>query len=323
VLVTGIAAASLYLGSEAFAGSDGLLSRGAVAYGLALFGALLALRRRKSGAAPQQTGYGQLLDSIREEQRILARRYHEEKLRAEAASRSKTSFLAHLSHDIRTPLNHIIGFAEMMRHETYGPLGDERYMTYVDSIRISGERLLGFFGSILDLAELEGGRRELEVAPVAIDDLLLAASRRFSAQAQRARVTLALGVPCGARILGDRFSLDRALSNLVDNALRFTPAGGKVTLAAHAGLDGVVLEITDTGLGMSAERLSALSQPFAFDDAALAKNREGAGLGLAIARAIVELSGGHLVIDSRLSIGTTVAVSLPAHDVEPAIGVAA
>ncbi len=323
VLLTGLAAASLYLVSEAISGISDLGSRSAIAYGLAVLAGLLSLRRRPTTAVPAQTGYAPLLESIREEQRVLARRYHEEKLRAEAASRSKTAFLAHLSHDIRTPLNHIIGFAEMMRHQTYGPLGDERYMTYVESIRMSGERLLGFFGSILDLAELEGGRRELEVAPLAVDDLMLAASRRFSAQAQRARVTLSLGVPCGASILGDRFSLDRVLGNLLDNALRFTPAGGRVTLAAHAAMDGVVLEITDTGLGMSAERVSALSQPFAFGDATLAKDREGAGLGLAIARAIVELSGGHLAIDSRPSIGTTVAVSLPAHDMQQPIGVAA
>ena len=98
--------------------------------------------------------------------RILARRYHEEKLKAEAASRSKTSFLAHLSHDIRTPLNHIIGFADLMRQQTYGPLGDPRYLDYVETIKDSGERLLAFFASILDLAELEGGRSRCAQEPV-------------------------------------------------------------------------------------------------------------------------------------------------------------
>ncbi|HVX82395.1 MAG TPA: PAS-domain containing protein, partial [Devosiaceae bacterium] len=95
-----------------------------------------------------------LLSAVREEQRQLARRYHEEKLRAEAASRAKTSFLAHLSHDIRTPLNHIIGFADMIRHQTYGPVGDARYLTYIDMIKGSGEKLLASFARILELAEL-------------------------------------------------------------------------------------------------------------------------------------------------------------------------
>ena len=251
-----------------------------------------------------------LLVSIREEQRMLARLYHEEKLRAEAASRSKTSFLAHLSHDIRTPLNAIIGFADLMRHETYGPL-DPRYADYVVSIKNSGDRLLSFFASILDLAELEGGRRVLEEAALGVDGLLVGATRRFSAQAVRAHVTLSLGAPCGAMLMGDRFLLERMLGNLLDNALRFTPAGGRVTVAAYAASDGVVLEVTDTGIGISRDKLATLSQPFAFGDAALTKDREGAGLGLAIARTIVELSGGRLAIDSRPGLGTTVAVSLP------------
>jgi signal transduction histidine kinase len=292
----------------------GVFERGLAAFGLAFLVTGFAFRRREPQSAtvdPASDGYLAVLTSIREEQRELARRYHEEKIRAEAASHAKTSFLAHLSHDIRTPLNHIIGFAELMRHETYGPLGDTRYLDYVDSIRQSGERLLGFFGSILDLAELEGGRRTLDEAELSIDGLLIGVSRRFSAQAQRARITLDLGAPCGARLLGDRFSLERMLGNLIDNALRFTPAGGRVTIAAHAALDGVVLEVSDTGIGMGPEKLSLLSQPFAFGDAALTKDREGAGLGLAIARTIAELSGGHLAIDSRSGLGTTVAVSLP------------
>ncbi len=253
----------------------------------------------------------QLLTSIREEQRLLARRYHEEKLRAEAASRSKTTFLAHLSHDIRTPLNHIIGFADMMRQQPFGPLGDAKYLGYVEAVKSSGERLLGFFGSILELAELEGGRRELRRDRFTADELLLAVFRRYTGQAQAAGVTFGLGGPCNAVLTADRFALERMVSNLVENGVRFTPRGGKVTLAAYAAADGVVLEVTDTGIGMSAERLATLSQPFVFGDSALTRDREGAGLGIAISRAIAELSGGHLAIDSRQGLGTTVAVSLP------------
>jgi two-component system cell cycle sensor histidine kinase PleC len=265
-----------------------------------------------------------LLMSIREEQRILARRYHEEKLKAEAASQSKTAFLAHLSHDIRTPLNHIIGFAELMRHETYGPLGDDRYANYVESIRTSGERLLAFFASTLDLAELEGGRRVLNPVEVDVDDMLMATLKRFTAQAQRKGIALNLGAPALAAIVADRFSLERMLGNLVENAIRYTPPRGTVTLAAYAATDGVVLEVTDTGIGMSPERLSAVSQPFAFGDASLTRDRDGSGLGLAIARTIAELSGGRLAIDSRPGLGTTVAVSLPLMDgASPAVDIAA
>ncbi|MGV3650949.1 MAG: ATP-binding protein [Devosia sp.] len=253
----------------------------------------------------------ELLASLREEQRILARRFHEEKLRAEAASRSKTAFLAHLSHDIRTPLNHIIGFAEMMAHQTYGPLGDDRYLSYVDGIRASGERLLGYFGAILELAELEGGRKALRQEAVPIDALVQGLVRRHRLGAARAGVVLEGGMPSRAQIIGDPFAIERMLANILDNALRFTPAGGKVTIAAHAAEDGIVLEVTDTGIGMDDARLEMIRQPFAFGDAALTRQQSAVGLGIAISRAIAELSGGHMAIDSRPGLGTTVAISLP------------
>jgi two-component system cell cycle sensor histidine kinase PleC len=252
-----------------------------------------------------------MLHAIRQEQRLLARRYHEEKLKAEAASRSKTNFLAHLSHDIRTPLNHIIGFAELMRHQAYGPLGDARYSDYVQSIKTSGEHLLASFATILDLAELESGQKPLRSEPVDIDELLDSAIQRFRAQASRAGVLFILGEPSGAVVRGDRLGLSRMIANIVENALRFTPSGGKVTLNAYPARDGVVIEITDTGLGMSEERLAALSQPFALGDSTFTREGVGPGLGISIARAIAELSGGNLAIDSSPSLGTTVAISLP------------
>ncbi|MET3926157.1 ATP-binding protein [Devosia sp. 2618] len=252
-----------------------------------------------------------LLNAIREEQRLLARRYHEEKIKAEAASRSKTNFLAHLSHDIRTPLNHIIGFAELMRHEAYGPLGDERYAEYVQSIKTSGEHLLASFATILDLAELEGGQKALRSDPVPVDSLLDSVVQRFRAQAARAGVTFMLGEPSGAVLCGDQLGLSRMVANIVENSMRFTPAGGRVTLAAFAATDGVVIEITDTGLGMTEERLASLSQPFALGDATFTKEGVGPGLGISISRAIAELSGGRMAIDSSPSLGTTVAISLP------------
>ena len=254
-----------------------------------------------------------MLHAIREEQRQLARRYHEEKLKAEAASRSKTNFLAHLSHDIRTPLNHIIGFADLMRHQAYGPLGDARYADYVQSIKASGEHLLASFASILDLAEFESGHKALRHDVVAVDELLDSVMERFAATAARARLRLSVSQTCNASIEGDQLGLVRMISNIVENALRFTPAGGKITLAAFAARDGVVIEITDTGVGMNEERLATLSQPFALGDATFTREGIGPGLGISIARAIAELSGGRLAIDSSPALGTTVAISLPLH----------
>ena len=252
-----------------------------------------------------------MLNAIRQEQRQLARRYHEEKLKAEAANRSKSNFLAHLSHDIRTPLNHIIGFAELMRHQTYGPLGDPRYTDYVQSIKTSGEHLLASFATILDLVELESGQKTLRSDPVAVDELLDGVIQRYRGQASRAGVTFVMGAPSGAVVHGDRLGLGRMVANIVDNSLRFTPAGGRITLASFAAPDGVVVEITDTGLGMSEERLASLSQPFALGDSTFTREGVGPGLGISISRAIAELSGGNLAIDSSPALGTTVAISLP------------
>lgn len=252
-----------------------------------------------------------LLSTIRAEQRQLARRYHEEKIRAEAASRAKTNFLAHLSHDIRTPLNHIIGFAELMERETYGGLGDPRYADYVQSIKSSGEHLLNSFAAILDLAELENGQKMLRSEPVRVDEIVTAVCRRFRGQISRAGLKLTVNADCGAVLNGDRMALVRMVGNIVENAVRFTPAGGKLTLATFGAEDGVVIEITDTGIGMSEERLSALSQPFALGDATFTRDGVGPGLGISISRTIAELSGGRMVIDSTPSIGTTVAISLP------------
>jgi two-component system cell cycle sensor histidine kinase PleC len=257
-----------------------------------------------------------MLTAIQEDQKLLARRYHEEKLRAEAASRSKTSFLAHLSHDIRTPLNHIIGFADLIQHQTYGALGDPRYLDYVGTIKSSGESLLQSFAAILELAELEGGQKPLRREQFRVEDLVIATTRRFSAQAGRAGLTLAIGSLSRASLNADRFCLERMLGNLVDNAIRFTPSGGKVTLAAYSANDGVVLEVSDTGIGMSEDRLATVSQPFVFGDAAFTKEQSGLGLGIAIARAIAELSGGRIAIDSRPAMGTTVAISLPLAEAE-------
>ncbi|WP_332716901.1 sensor histidine kinase [Pelagibacterium mangrovi] len=258
-----------------------------------------------------------MLGAIREEQRTLARRFHEEKIRAEASSRAKTSFLAHLSHDIRTPLNHIIGFADMIRLETFGPLGDAKYKSYVSDIKRAGEKLLESFGEILEFAELEGGRKSLKNDPVSLNELLSGCSARFANRASQAGVRLQIAGEARGWLSADRHYLDRMLANLIENALRFTPQGGLIRVAAWPADDGVVLEVTDTGAGMTEEQMSRLSQPFALSDAAFTRTHNGIGLGIAIARAIAEQSGGRLAIDSLEGIGTTVAISLPlARDVE-------
>lgn len=250
-------------------------------------------------------------DDMRQTQRTTAQQLREEKIKAEAASRSKTSFLAHLSHDVRTPLNHIIGFADLIAHQTYGPVGDKRYLNYIKDIRDSGQKLLGSFAEILELAQLEGGHLVLRRENVPIKEIINSTANRFQSNAERAGIDLIATAPSEVMLFADRICLERMLGNLVENAIRFTPHGGQVKLVAWAADDGVVVEVSDTGIGISGDRLEDLSQPFVLGDAAFTKEGDGVGLGIAISRAIAELSGGILAIDSSPAVGTTVAISLP------------
>lgn len=248
----------------------------------------------------------------REEQQVLAQKLLQEKFKAEAASRAKTSFLAHLSHDVRTPLNHIIGFADLVAHQTYGPIGDARYVNYINNIKSSGEQLLNSFSEILELAQIEGGHLVLRRERFELADAIKSTSNRFSDKAERAGLTFDISMPEDVVLYTDRLCLERMLGNIVENAIRFTPNGGAVTLTAWVAEDGAVFEVTDTGIGISSERLADLDQPFVLGDAAFTRDSAGVGLGIAISRAIAELSGGELAIDSSPAVGTTVAISLPA-----------
>jgi signal transduction histidine kinase len=243
--------------------------------------------------------------------RELAQQYQEEKIAAEAASRSKTSFLSHLSHDMRTPLNHIIGFADLVLHQPYGEIGDKRYTNYVSDIKRSGETLLDSFASIFELAELEGGRTIQRPTTVDTYQFVQNAKRRHEARAERAGIELASINLSDDNVKADEHLIKRMVDNLIDNAIRFTPEGGKVILNCWGASDGVVLEITDSGIGISNERMALLTQPFVLGESAFTKEHNGLGLGIATSRAIAELSGGKMDIKSSPGIGTTVAITLP------------
>lgn len=237
-----------------------------------------------------------------------------QRVRGDAASRSKTLFLGQLNHELRTPLNHIIGFADLLRHESYGPLGDSRYLGYASHIQQSGETLLASLARMLELAEFDSGQKVMARDLIRLNDLIDWAENRYSKQAQRAGIHFTCDRAQDMMLKGDAHCLRRLIGNILDNSLKFTPTGGSLTLAAWQAQDGVVLEITDTGIGISAERLDALNHAFA-----LGTNDENgatkSGGGIAIARAIAELSGGQLQINSSPALGTTVAICLPAKPV--------
>ncbi len=253
-------------------------------------------------------------NALERERQKLVRQCTADKLAAEAASRSKTTFLAHLSHDMRTPLNHIIGFADLVQHEPFGPLGDKRYIGYLGDIKRSGEALLNSFAAILELSELEAGNTLQNAEEIEVGAMLHGELAKYKSRATRIGVEFVDFANANGSIYADKNLISRMFDNLLDNALKFTPKGGKIAVNSWDASDGIVIEITDTGIGIPHERMALLNQPFVLGESSFAKEENSLGLGISKARAIAELSGGRIHIDSAVGIGTTVLVTLPKHE---------
>jgi signal transduction histidine kinase len=234
------------------------------------------------------------------------------KERAELADRTKSEFLANMSHELRTPLNAILGFAEVLRDAIMGPL-DTRYRSYAADIHGSGQHLLDVINDILDLSKIEVGRLELREDSVALRDIADACRRVIEAKAATAGVALVFTVADDLPLIdADTTRLKQVLLNLLSNAIKFTPSGGCVTISAWAEASGLVIAVADTGIGMRAQDIPIALEPFRQIDAVLNRRYEGTGLGLPLAKRLIELHGGTIEIDSAPGRGTTVRVRLPA-----------
>jgi two-component system, cell cycle sensor histidine kinase PleC len=272
-------------------------SLGLVATSLAVIRSQTALRLRE-GRLEAEIGR-------RREAEAETRRSLEEALRANTA---KSGFLAMMSHELRTPLNAIIGFSEMMTSELFGPLGSDRYRSYVADIAQSGTHLLKVINDILDLSRLDLGRLKPDVDLTDILGVLEQTVRMVTPIASKAGVVIALvaapglpGAPADARLL------KQALLNVLSNAIKFTPEGGSIhVLAKYLPDRSVVVEIRDTGIGMTADQIQMALEPFVQVDNSLHRKYEGAGLGLPLAKAFIELQGGRFEIESKAGRGTVI-----------------
>ncbi|HZT51213.1 MAG TPA: ATP-binding protein [Stellaceae bacterium] len=227
------------------------------------------------------------------------------------ASKAKSDFLARMSHELRTPLNAIIGFSEMIRDAAIGPL-DARYRDYGNDINAAGRHLQTIINDILDISKLEDGRLELREEIVSIADTVEACRRIVAAMAETAGVALAIDIPAALPpIRTDPLRFRQILLNLMSNGVKFTPSGGRVTVAAAVRGEGAVIAVADTGIGMKAEDIPIALEPFRQIDGALSRRFDGTGLGLPLAKALVELHGGRLEIESVPDAGTVVRVVLP------------
>lgn len=229
-----------------------------------------------------------------------------------ASTRAKDDFLASMSHDLRTPLNSILGFSDLMRSRMFGPLGHGKYDEYIGNIHASGTHLLGLVNDLLDLSKLESGQYELDRQTIdprsLVDEIVRSFAPAISAKDLDVQI---LCEPDCAALHADERAMVQLLNNLVSNAVKFTPDGGTITISCQTALHGAVrLEVRDTGIGIPADQLSRLGNPYVQVNPYVAQQK-GTGLGLFIVRRIAELHGGSMQIASRVGTGTAVSVIIP------------
>ncbi|MBF5094892.1 response regulator [Azospirillum sp. INR13] len=262
--------------------------------------------------------WGAPQDYVSVERDVTARKIMEAELQdarqaAESASRSKTEFLASLSHELRTPMNAVIGFADLIARESEGPVGTAHYRDFAVNIRDSGQHLLELINEILDHVRAEAGQLVLDDEPVDLDAAATFAIRLLTPRAARAGIVLSATVDPAARFLrGDERRIRQILLNLLSNAVKYTPSGGAVTLTAGPAPDGgLLLEVRDTGIGIPEQDLGRVLQAYTRVESPANRQTEGAGLGLPLTRRLVELHGGTMTLSSRVGQGTTVTLHFP------------
>ena len=229
---------------------------------------------------------------------------------ARAESQAKTRFLATMSHELRTPLNSVLGFAQLLRMRMAGRL-DEKERRYLDNIESSGRHLLSLINDVLDLTRVAAGQLRVSVERVPVAEVLAEVRGELLAHADQKGLRLECTAPGDLAALGDRIRTRQVVTNLVANALKFTDHG-EVVISAGRREGGVEIKVADTGIGIPPDQLERVFDEFTQVDGGISRSHEGSGLGLPLARRLVELMEGRLTIESTLGQGTTIRIWLPA-----------
>jgi cell cycle sensor histidine kinase DivJ len=231
---------------------------------------------------------------------------------AEQADAAKTRFLATMSHELRTPLNAIIGFSEMIMQEQALMLDAARRKEYAQLINDSGQHLLSVVNGILDMSKMESGSFEITPEPFGPRAALINCCSLLALKARENDIDLVTRIPEDLPVMtGDPRAFKQVALNLVSNAIKFTERGGKVTVSAAVEGARLMLRVTDTGVGIAADDLKRIGDPFFQAGTTYRRRHEGTGLGLSIVKSLVALHAGELTVQSKIDEGTTVTVALP------------
>ena len=235
------------------------------------------------------------------------------------ADRAMGEFIANMNHELRTPLNAIMGFSEVLGTDMFGAL-NEKQKEYVQEIHQAAGHLLNVINDILDISKIESGNAQLNEERVDIDDLFLSCIKLIEHKAEQSEVKVTvLPAPVGYQLIADERKIKQVLINLLANAVKFTPAGGEVEVVASLQASGAIdLSVSDTGIGMDETDIPVALAPFGQVGTGLDRKYEGTGLGLPLAKSLVEAHGGVLTLTSRRNVGTTVTVTLPPERVKSA-----
>lgn len=242
----------------------------------------------------------------------LTKKLQTEKEKAENANKAKSEFLANMSHELRTPLNAIIGFSQMMLSATFGPLANERYQEYINDIHASGKHLLTLINDILDMSKIEAGRFSLDLQKEDIVPIIQETQRFFAPNISEKELSAELNMPETLPANIDKRAIKQVFLNILSNAVKFSLPKGQITISAIQKNNIVAIQISDNGVGISAEALAKLGRPFEQVENQFSKTYAGSGLGLAISKSLIELHNGQLKIESQEHKGTTVSIYLPA-----------